>query len=70
MQNSTSSKLTSKINCITFFAEIKTLMWSPGKAAPKTKAVSTKPAVYISEVHGRLVPEPKKPVKKAAPAKR
>ena len=53
----------------TFFAAIKTLMGSPGKAAPRTKAVSTKPAVYISEVHGPLVPEPRKPAKRA-PVKR
>ena len=44
-----------------FFAEIKTLMGSPGKAA-RTK----QPAVYISEVHGPLVPEPRKPAKKSA----
>jgi hypothetical protein len=53
----------------TFFAEIQKLMESPGKAAPKppkTKAASPRPAVYISEVHGPLVPEPRKPAKKAA----
>ena len=49
----------------TFFAEIKALMGSPGKAASKTKAASSKPAVYISEVHGPLVPEPRKPAKRA-----
>ena len=52
-----------------FFAEIKTLMGSPGKAAakpPKTKVATSKPAVYISEVHGPLVPEPRKPAKKSA----
>ena len=54
-----------------FFAEIHKLMGSPGKAArPKptsTKpAASPRPAVYISEVHGPLVIEPRKPAKKAA----
>ena len=50
----------------TFFAEIKTLMGSPVKAASKTKAATSKPAVYISEVHGPLVPEPRKAAKKSA----
>ena len=52
-----------------FFAEIKTLMGSPVKAAakpPKTKVATSKPAVYISEVHGPLVPEPRKAAKKSA----
>jgi hypothetical protein len=55
-----------------FFAEIKALMGSPVKAAPKapgTKASPTRPAVYISEIHGPLVPEPRKPAKRA-PIKR
>ena len=52
-----------------FFAEIKTLMGSPGKAAsksPKSKTASSKPAVYVTEVHGPLVPTPRKPAKKSA----
>ena len=50
----------------TFFTEIKTLMGSPVKAASKTKVATSKPAVYISEVHGPLVPEPRKAAKKSA----
>ena len=49
-----------------FFAEIHRLLGSPVKAAAKTKPASPRPAVYISEVHGPLVPEPRKPAKKAA----
>ena len=49
-----------------FFAEIKTLLGSPVKAAAKPKPASSKPAVYVSEVHGPLVPEPRKPAKKSA----
>ena len=55
-----------------FFAEIKKLIGSPGKATakpPKTNPASPRPAVYISEVHGPLVPEPRKPAKRA-PGKR
>jgi hypothetical protein len=49
-----------------FFAEIKALMGSPGKAAPKLP--KARPAVYISEVHGPIVPKPKaKAIKKALP---
>ena len=48
-----------------FFAEIKTLMGSPGKAASKTKVASSKPAVYISEVHGPLVQEPRRHAKRS-----
>jgi hypothetical protein len=51
-----------------FFAEIKTLMGSPGKVASKPKVASSKPAVYISEVHGPIVPAAK--VKPAKTAKR
>ena len=55
-----------------FFAEIQKLMRSPGKAAQRKPssaqpAASHRPAVYISEVHGPLVPEPRKPAKKVAP---
>ena len=49
-----------------FFAEVKALMGSPVKVALKTKTASPKPAVYISEVHGPLVPTPRKPAKKSA----
>ena len=51
----------------TFFAEVKTLMGSPVKVAAKTKTkvASSKPAVYISEVHGPLVQSPRKPAKKS-----
>jgi hypothetical protein len=38
-------------------------------ATPATEAPKTRPAVYISEVHGPLVPQPRKPAK-TAPAKR
>ena len=48
----------------TFFAEIKTLMGSPGKVA--SKPLKTKPAVYVSEVHGPLIATPRKPAKTSA----
>jgi hypothetical protein len=38
-------------------------------ATPATETPKTRPAVYISEVHGPLVPTPRKPAKRA-PAKR
>jgi hypothetical protein len=49
-----------------FFAEIEALMGSPVKAASKTKSATSKPAVYVTEVHGPLVPTPRKPAKKSA----
>jgi hypothetical protein len=40
-----------------------------GPPEPDAKTAASRPAVYVSEVHGPLVPEPRKPAKKA-PTKR
>jgi hypothetical protein len=40
-----------------------------GPPEPDAKPAASRPAVYVSEVHGPLVPEPRKPAKKA-PARR
>ena len=55
-----------RLNGKAFFAEIHKLMGSPGKAAAKTKAASPRPAIYISEVHGPLIPERRKAAKRAS----
>ena len=49
-----------------FFAEVKALMGSPVKVASKPKVASSKPAVFVTEVHGPIVPALRKPAKKSA----
>ncbi len=65
----------SRLDGKAFFAEVQSLMGAKPAATPKASTTKpaevpkARPAVYISEVHGPLVPQPRKPAKRA-PVKR